>query len=313
MLHKIPILLSFYAVLNGSTALVGGQLTYTTLKDLSFINYNRRRTFRTLLSLYRTRPFANQDIVLVFDTCEVPVKTDAYGSFYLKTLFSAVPTMLQKVVLNSTQDVKLVENLYQRQVRDIPNKIIVVSDIDDTLMHSFIYRKVLKFRTLMFTSIEKRQTVDNMQHLLHQITLRGAAPFYLSNSEQNLYPLIYRFLMHHKFPEGPLFLKKMRSLWDVLRNIKFPILNMHKQQTLEELLSLFRDKKFVFMGDNTQHDLAIYLEAAAKFPGRVPYIIIRKVVNKPADEAIIGKYTEIMKLNETSLHYADTFPADFQL
>jgi phosphatidate phosphatase APP1 len=313
MVHKVPILLSFYALLNGSTALIGGQLTYTTLKDLSFINYNRRRTFRTLLSLYRTKPYANQNIVLVFDTCEVSVKTDAYGSFYLKTLLNAAPTLLQKVVLNSTQAVKLAENLYQRQVKDIPTKMIVVSDIDDTLMHSFIYRKLLKFRTLMFTSIEKRKAVGNMQHLLHQITLKGATPFYLSNSEQNLYPLIYRFLVHHQFPEGPLFLKKMRSLWDVFRNIKFPILNTHKQQTLEDLLSLFPDKKFVFMGDNTQHDLTTYLEAAAKFPGRVAYIIIRKVVDKPSDEAIIGKYMEAMKINNTSLHYADAFPADFQL
>jgi phosphatidate phosphatase APP1 len=313
MVRKVPILLSFYALSNGTTALIGGQLTYTTLTDISFKNYSRRRTFKTLLSLYRTKPYVNENIVLVFNNHQLPVTTDAHGSFYMKTLTGLNDSVLQKVVLGSAEEVTLIEGLYSRLVNTIQSQVIVVSDIDDTLMHSFIYRKLLKFRTLMFTSIEKRKAVDNMQHLLQQIATNGACPFYLSNSEQNLYPLIYRFLVHNKFPDGPVFLKKMRSLWDVLRNIKFPLLNIHKQQTLEELLSFFPDKKFVFMGDNTQHDLLIYLDAAQKFPGRVEYIIIRKVVEKKSDKALIEKYAGAMETNNTHLYYADEFPSDFKL
>jgi phosphatidate phosphatase APP1 len=191
--------------------------------------------------------------------------------------------------------------------------VIVVSDIDDTLLHSFIFRKIMKFKTLMFTTVEKRRAVVAMQDLLHKFTSKGAVSFYLSNSEQNLYPLIYRFLLHNNFPAGPLFLKKMRGLWDVIRNIKFPLRNIHKQKTLEDILEMFPEKKIVLMGDNTQFDLTIYLEAAEKFPVNIRYILIRKVIEKKSDEALRQKHGEALKKNNITLYYSETFPQDFAL
>src|SRR5690606_27071323 len=133
----------------------------------------------------------------------------------------------------------------------IEGDTIVISDIDDTLVHSFIKNKLRKFRTLMFTTMERRKAVARMQELLKSFTEKGAIPVYLSNSEQNLYPLIYRFLIHNDFPQGPLFLKQMRKLWDVIMNIKIPPKNIHTNTTLEEMLTLFPEKTFILMADNT--------------------------------------------------------------
>ena len=313
MAHKLPILLSFYALSNGSTTLIYGQLTYTTLKDLTFKDYNRRRTFGTLLSLYRTKPYASQQLILRFDNDKVETKTDSYGSFYFKTNTVGPEAILQKVILSGGEEVELLEGLYQKHVQVIKSETIVVSDIDDTLLHSHIYKKLLKFRTLMFTTVEKRKAVVNMQELLNKFAASGASCFYLSNSEQNLYPLIYRFLLHNNFPAGPLFLKKMRRLLDVILNIKFPLKNIHKQNTLEDILALFPDKKFVLLGDNTQHDLSIYLAAADKFPKNIEYIVIRKVVEQKADETLIQKHTDRLKENNITLYYSDHFPYAFQL
>jgi phosphatidate phosphatase APP1 len=313
MKHKAPILLSFYGLSNGSTTLVYGQLTFTRLEDLSFKDYSRRRTFRTLFALYQTKPYANQEIVLVFDTIKLNVKTDGHGAFYLKTNFLLSTSILQKVVMSSGEEVKIIQGLYPRHLQEVTSEVIVVSDIDDTLLHSFIFRKIMKFKTLMFTTVEKRRAVVAMQDLLHKFTDKGAVSFYLSNSEQNLYPLIYRFLLHNGFPAGPLFLKKMRRLWDVIRNIKFPLRNIHKQKTLEDILEMFPEKKIVLMGDNTQHDLTIYLEAAEKFPVNIKYILIRKVIEKRSDEALRQKYAETLKQNNITLYYSDIFPHDFEL
>lgn len=310
MEHKAPILLSFYGLSNGHTALVFGQLTYTRLKDLSFKEYSRRKTFRTLFHLYQTRPYANQLIRLVFDVRTLEVKTDSSGGFYMKTSIPAT-AILQKVQMASGEEVKLVEGLYPRHVQQITSDVIVISDIDDTLMHSFIFRKLLKFKTLMFTSVEKRKAVIHTQDLLHRFTSMGASAFYLSNSEQNLYPLIYRFLLHNGFSAGPLFLKKMRSFWDVIRNVKFPLRNIHKEKTLEDILELFPDKKIVLMGDNTQHDLSIYLEVSEKFPVNIRYIVIRKVIEKKPDEIMIRKYEEALKANKITLYYSESFPHTF--
>lgn len=310
---KIPILLSFYALSNGSETLLFGQITYTKLQDLSFKAYSRRRTFRTLLSLYRTKPYSNQEIILGFDHDQVKVETNRHGAFYEKVSLDLRGCTLQKIVLVDGGAVKLIDGLYQYHVNYIKAAHVVISDIDDTLVHSFITKKVKKFRTLMFTTMEKRKAVENMQHLLKNFTALGAVPVYLSNSEQNLYPLIYRFLLHNDFPHGPLFLKQIRRLKDVLLNIKFPPRNTHKINTIKELIHFFHDKKFILMGDNTQQDLNIYLEAAANFTSSIKCIIIRKVVDKKSDAAAIHKAAEELKASNIRIYYADTFPTSFKL
>lgn len=83
MSSTVPILLSFYALSNGTKTLLTGQLTYSSLRDFSFKSYSTRKTFRTILALYRTRFFANQHVTLHFDIGTVQVKTDASGSFFL--------------------------------------------------------------------------------------------------------------------------------------------------------------------------------------------------------------------------------------
>jgi phosphatidate phosphatase APP1 len=310
---KIPLLLSFYALSNGDTTLTFGQVTYTRINDLSFVEYSRRQTFRTLLKLYRTKPYANEEITLVFAKGRVPATTNRHGAFYLKATKEKIEGGLLKVLLKSGEEVRLVDGLYNRAIHYIEGDTILISDIDDTLVHSFIKNKLRKFRTLMFTTMEKRKAVTQMQELMKDFTDKGAIPVYLSNSEQNLYPLIYRFLLHNGFPRGPLFLKQMRKLWDVIMNIKIPPKNIHKNTTLEEMLSMFPEKKFILMGDNTQHDLPIYLSAVEKFGESIRYIIIRKVVERKSDETLIEKARVKLAENRVGFYYADEFPKAFEI
>lgn len=312
MSHKFPILLSFYALTNRKVTLVFGQLTYTRIRDLSFQDYSRRKTFRTLFRLYRTKPYSDQELILVFDTGEVRCSTNSSGAFYVKEKSDLSGGILVSVRLPGGEAVRVIEGLYPQTVHQIVSDTIVVSDIDDTLMHSFIYKKLRKLRTLMFTTMEKRKAVVNMQELITNFTEKGSSPVYLSNSEQNLYPMIYRFLFHNKFPQGPLFLKQLRSLWDVLWNIKFPLQNSHKIRTLEDLFEFFPDKRFVLMGDNTQHDLTIYLTLAEKYHRQISLIIIRKVVEKSGDDELIREARKKIG-SPVIIHYAGHFPEPFNL
>lgn len=310
---KIPILLSFYALSNGNTTLTFGQVTYTRINDLSFKEYSRRKTFRTLFKLYRTRPYANQEIVLVFTNGILQTKTNRHGAFYVKAGEDKANGSLVKVTLASGDDVRMVDGLYEKKIHYVEGETIVVSDIDDTLVHSFIHDRLLKFRTLMFTTMEKRRAVTPMQELMKNFTSQGAIPMYLSNSEQNLYPLIYRFLIHNHFPAGPLFLKQMRKLWDLVMNVKIPPKNIHKTSTLEEILTMFPEKKFILMGDNTQHDLSIYLSLVEKYSQSIRHIIIRKVVKKKSDEALINKVRQSLRESNIGFYYAAEFPEAFVL
>jgi len=313
MAKDTPILLSFNGISHQNRNLIFGQLTHTKISDLTFRDYSRRKTFKTLFRLYRAKPYANQDLTLIFDVGEVKATTNKHGAFYEKPVGDFSNAVLKKVMLSTGVDVKIAEGMFDPVVRNIPSDTVIVSDIDDTLLHSFIYRKLKKLRTMMFTSVEKRKAVDYMQKVMNHFASKGASPVYLSNSEQNLYPMIYRFLIHNKFPTGPLFLKQLRSLWDLMLNVKFPVKNTHKISTLEDLLMLLPDKKFVLMGDNTQHDLQIYLSLVDKFGDRISSIVIRKVIESKNDSQMIEKSTAKLNAHNIQLYYTDRLPDPFQI
>ncbi|MBC7450470.1 MAG: App1 family protein [Cytophagales bacterium] len=312
MMKKQPILLSFYAYSNGNKLIVYGHLTYSLKKDLSFKGFSAKKTFLTLLSLYRTKFVVQQEIELIFNTGTIRTTTDAKGSFYCSSDLMPEQTSLLDIRIAGAS-VKFMDELYDRTIHTIKASTILVSDIDDTVLHSFISNKLVKFITLMFTSMEKRRAVEPTMKLIRDLYASGVTPFYLSNSEQNLYPLIYRFLKHNNFPKGPLFLKEMRRLRDVFKGKKFPVQNLHKLATLNQLIRFFPEKKFILVGDNTQHDLDIYMNMADKFPNSIQYIIILKVINRPKDNALVTKSTKRLKEEGIGLYYGNEFPSKFEL
>ena len=313
MKKKTPVLLSFYGLSNGNTYVLFGQLTYGGKSDWSFQKYTRGKTFRTLIALYRTKSIANKEIELTFNNGKIKTTTDASGSFYLKVSFEEKQTQLTNVQMSSGEAVAILENLYSPQIDYVENHTIVISDIDDTILQSHISNKLLKFFTLMFTSVEKRKAIENMMQLIKDFAQSGTASFYLSNSEQNLYPLIYRFFTNNRFPEGPIFLKQMRGWRDVLINNKYPEKDAHKQMQLKKIIDFFPDKHYILIGDNTQNDLRIYLSVARNFPTLIRHIIIRRVINKKSDEALIKEFIPFLESHTIGIHYSDVFPNKIEL
>ncbi len=204
-------------------------------------------------------------------------------------------------------------NINWLKIEYVENRAFVISDFDDTILKSHISNKVLKFFTLMFTSVEKRKAIETMMKLIKDFAQSGTASFYLSNSEQNLYPLIYRFFTNNSFPEGPIFLKQMRGWRDVFINKKYPEKDAHKQMQLKQIIELFPDKHYILIGDNTQNDLKIYLSVAQKFPALVRHIIIRKVIDKKSDASLIKEHADFLESHRIGLHYSDAFPNKFEL
>lgn len=311
MKQQQPILLSFYALSNGSKLMVFGHLTHSLIKDLSFSGFSSLKTFFTLSSLYRTRFVAKQPIELIFNSGKISTTTDAKGSFYYTAdLIPGQHSILDIQVAGMS--VRFMHELYDLSIHEIKSNTILISDIDDTVIHSFISNKFMKFTTLMFTAAEHRRAVEPTMHLIRQMYASGITPFYLSNSEQNLYPLIYRFLKHNNFPKGPLFLKEMRRFRDVIRGKKYPQQSLHKLTTLNLLLHFFPDKKFVLVGDNTQYDLDIYLRMAEKFPLAVKYIIILKVIKRPSDDEVVAYSAKQLQAKGIGLYYGTEFPTKFE-
>jgi phosphatidate phosphatase APP1 len=220
---------------------------------------------------------------------------------------------LEGIILHNGVRARILDDLYTRKIHFVTGPTIVVSDIDDTLLHSNVSNKLLKFRTLMFTSVENRKAVVSMKNLIQELHRGGAETCYVSNSEQNLYPLIYRFLLHNGFPPGPLFLKQMRKVRDLFRSSSLEEREIHKTKILHEILQIFPEKRFFLLGDNTQSDLKIYLKIAGEYPKNISYIIIRKVLGKSHSEPYLKETAEKLKSSGIGFHYADSFPSASEL
>jgi phosphatidate phosphatase APP1 len=303
---RVPILLSYYALVNEGQALIFGQVTTRRVRDLSFSSFSRRTTFRTLLSLYRSRPLPGETLTLHYSAFDLEVITDNTGYFMLRHEVTPEDMPLNHATVGS-QAVHLVEGLYDLGMHHVDTPDIVISDIDDTILHSHISRKLRKFRTLLFTPVERRLAIEPVKTLIARIVKQGATAFYLSNSEQNLYPLIYRFLIHNAFPEGPLFLKQMRRLRDFIRYRKLPTPEVHKMKMLNILIPLFPDKNFVLIGDNTQYDLSIYLTAAKNYPDNIKAIYIRRAIPLPDEYKKIPELKATLAKSQIEFHYSDDF------
>lgn len=300
--------MSFFAVSNGKTLFTGGQLAWSLVNDLSFQSFSNLKTIKTLINLYRTRSLSRQPIRLHFNQGVIyDTETDDYGAFQLTTPETHEALVLESITLPNAVRVIPVGHLYACHVQYVYTPHLVVSDIDDTVLHSFIRHKVKKLRKLLFTRMEKRKPVTDMKQLIEGMVAKGATVFYLSNSEQNLYPLIYRFLRHNHFPAGPVMLKHLRKISDLLLNRKTPKGNKHKLDSLAQLLQVFPDKKFILIGDNTQQDLSIYVSVAQQHPAQVDHIVIRKVFPHPTDQQTIRKIDSWLDQHDITLSYAETF------
>jgi phosphatidate phosphatase APP1 len=304
---RVPILLSFYGLSNGTQNVFFGKLAHSPVRDLSFRAYSWITNVKTIIGLYRSTPIAFVNFEMIFDHGTVFGQTDVSGGFWCEADLHDRQTKLIEIrLIDSGESVQLTEDLYPNRIHPVEGHTIVVSDLDDTLIHSFIKNKFRQVRTLLFTSVEKRKAVKDMAHLIKRFALGGAHCFYLSNSEQNLYPMLYRFLTINEFPPGPLFLKQYKRVRQLVIRKK----HSHKINMLGKLMELFPNKKFILIGDNTQRDLTIYLQIARTFPERIRYIIIRKVRKRKKFIPLITESTAWLKEHNIGFYYEHEYPHD---
>ena len=165
----------------------------------------------------------------------------------------------------------------QTQVLYVPDHtdLIVVSDIDDTIMWSYV-TSYLKIKMMYFTftrSPFQRTPVVGMSDLIASILKSTRPIFYISNSPWNIYYFLKRFISHYGYIDGPTFLRDYgRQL--IFRN-KSQI--THKLNMLHKVLRTFETQKFVLIGDSAESDIDYYLEMVRVYGDRISQILIHDV------------------------------------
>jgi phosphatidate phosphatase APP1 len=154
----------------------------------------------------------------------------------------------------------------------------IVSDIDDTVIQTHVTQRLRMIWTTLVENAQTRLPFEGTTELYRALaagpTGRGQNPvFYVSKSPWNLYDLLVEFLDLQQLPRGPLLLR------DIGLHSEGPL--DHKTTAIERILAIYVGLPFILIGDNGERDPDIYLQIAARHPGRIRAIYIREVGTGP--------------------------------
>ncbi len=151
----------------------------------------------------------------------------------------------------------------------------IVSDIDDTVMVTALPRPFLAAWNTFVLDEHARTPVAGMAVLYERLRREHPASpvIYLSTGAWNVAPTLTRFLDRNLYPAGALLLTD----WGPTHDRWFRSGQEHKRTNLARLAEEFPDMQWLLIGDDGQHDEALYGEFAAAHPHNVAAIAIREL------------------------------------
>lgn len=166
----------------------------------------------------------------------------------------------------------------------------VVSDVDDTVMITWLPRAFLAAWNTFVRHTNTRQAVPGMPELYRRLRERDPEMpfFYLSTGAWNIAPVLRRFLARHGFPYGPFLLTD----WGPTQTGLFRSGMEHKKVQLRNLAMTFPQMTWLLIGDDGQHDPIIYDEFAREHPTHVAAIALRELT--PAEQVLSHGTTEAL-------------------
>jgi phosphatidate phosphatase APP1 len=162
-------------------------------------------------------------------------------------------------------------------VVDPAARLGVVSDIDDTIIHTGLTRLVDAVRSTLLIPENARKEIAGASHLYRALCAETAGPtqvFYVSTGAWNLHPVIERFLARHGFPEGPV----LMTDWGPSAGWIFRESSVsYKARVISALVKEHPGLRWVLVGDSGQDDPEAYAAVARARPDRLHAIYIRDV------------------------------------
>ncbi len=159
-------------------------------------------------------------------------------------------------------------------------RLLVISDIDDTVMYTGVANRLKMLWRLFVQSAESRVAFPGVAALYRGLH-RGAGGeehnplLYVSRAPWSIYEVLEAFFRLKRIPEGPvLFLRE----WGLTFQRPLPRrAEAHKRDLIDAMLARYHDLPVLLIGDSGQHDPEIYADVVARHPGRVAAVYIRDV------------------------------------
>ena len=154
-------------------------------------------------------------------------------------------------------------------------RIGLVSDIDDTVMVTWLPRAVLAAWNSWVRHTNTRKPVSGMAEFYRELLADhpGAPVIYLSTGAWNTFETLENFLAVNGLPDGPMLLTD----WGPTPTGLFRSGQEHKRVQLRNLFIDFPEINWILVGDDGQHDPLIYSDAVFEHPDRVAGVAIRQL------------------------------------
>ena len=151
----------------------------------------------------------------------------------------------------------------------------IISDVDDTVMVTALPRPFLAAWNTFVLDEHARTPVAGMAVLYDRLSHAnpGAPVIYLSTGAWNVAPTLTRFMERNMYPRGPLLLTD----WGPTRDRWFRSGQEHKRSSLRRIAEEFPSMKWLLVGDDGQHDEALYGEFSTEHPENVAAVAIRQL------------------------------------
>lgn len=259
-------------------ATLRGRVLEASVLERSLPADTRFRSFRRMLRRFNSREVPELSVRAELGSSDVSGLTDDEGYFDLQLRSPELPaasdwlTAEVEVVGSPLLGLVPVRATAEVLVPGASAELGVISDIDDTVIQTHVTQLLkMMWVTLSggaFTRMPFEGTTELYRALAAGASGRAANPiFYVSKSPWNLYDFLVDFMDHHGLPRGPLLLR------DIGLREAPPI--DHKTYAVRGLLETYPNLPFILIGDSGERDPDIYLETAARYPGRILAIYIR--------------------------------------
>ncbi len=156
--------------------------------------------------------------------------------------------------------------------------ISIVSDIDDTLIKTYVTQKRKLLKQFLFRNAEQIPVVPGGLSFLRQVlrspsNLGGGTLHYLTGSPVAIYDRVRRLFRVRSFPPGALHMKRLTGLY------KDPLQHsyLYKLRKLRAILTMYPKRRFLLLGDSGEKDPEVYVQIRKEYPKQVVAIYIRAV------------------------------------
>ena len=289
-----PILKLYRGYANDEELIVMGHVFKPTKKGDYDFQKKKFKHASSIVSLFRTKTYANADVYLNHNNTTIHTKTliDGYFKFCIPVNQNVGHGWIDYEVRINHGNQSIVAK--ESFIRPKKENLGIISDIDDTFLVSYTKNPLKKLYHLLFRNVNSRKVFEDVVPHYQALSNAGRtkngeqnAFFFVSSSEWNLYRFLVKFTEIHHLPKAVLLLKDIKSsLADFFRTGRGG--HNHKFEKTKHILEFYPNLKYVLMGDDSQQDPFLYEAICKIFPITVKAVYIRKSGAKEKEKVSIA-------------------------